>query len=314
MLIKFLNNKQSIINILNWNYSLLYKIIIFLIQIKKNTISVIKWKFKNYTNIEWIKEFNISTNSFNSTNKKKWFSAFWRLYNSEEFLEKTVESHINLFDEIILVNNFSIDNTEKICKKLEKKYPSKIKFYNYPFEIYKIWTKEYKLCEENSVHSLSYYYNWTLSKTNYEYVIKLDDDHIVIEKNISNIINKIRLNWLNHFLQLPLLNIYNINDKLSFSYNDIKSSFAWLFWDFGFFKISERTYFIKQKNAESLIFPYKIKTDKISFLHLKWLKKDMWLKNYWKIVQKRLKDRIQHNNFKTLNDNYIEILKRYWIK
>jgi len=314
MLINLLNKKKYIENIiLKWNYPFIYKIIIFLIQIKKNIVSNIKWKFKNYKNIEWIEKYNINNNSFCSENRKKWFSAFWRLYNAEDFLEKTVESHINLFDEIILVNNNSTDNTEKICKKLKKKYPKKIIFYNYPFDIYKIGTLEYKSCKENSIHSLSYYYNWTLSKTTYKYVIKLDDDHIVIKEEFKKIITKIKTNWLNYFLQTPLLNVFKYKNILSYSYHDIKSSLAWLFGDFGFFKVTEYTYFIKQKNAETLIFPYKIKTEKICFLHLKWLKKNMWLKNYWKKVQKKLQKRINHNNFKGLSTKYMKILKKYWI-
>jgi hypothetical protein len=37
---------------------------------------------------------------------------------------------------------------------------------------------------ENSVHSMIYYYNWTLSKTTYKYVAKLDDDIIVLDKEL----------------------------------------------------------------------------------------------------------------------------------
>ena len=315
MLVNLLNKKKYIENIiLKWKYPFIYKIIIFLIQTKKNILSKIRWKYYFYNNLEWIKNYNIKKECFNQKKRKNWFSAFWRLHNASDFLEKTVESHINLFDEIILANNNSTDNTEEICKKLEKKYPDKIKFYNYPFEVYKIWTKKYKTCKENSIHSLAYYYNWTLSKTTYKYVIKLDDDHIIIENKLKKIMNNIKNNWLDYFLQTPLLNIFKYKNKLSYSYNDIKSSLAWLFWDFGFLKVTEYTYFIKQKNAETLIFPYKIKTEKISFLHLKWLKKNMWLKNYWKEITKKLQKRINHNNFKKLSNEYLETLKKYWIK
>jgi hypothetical protein len=44
------------------------------------------------------------------------------------------------------------------------------------------------------------------------------------------------------------------------------------------------------------------------------LKKNMWLKNYWKEITKKLQKRINHNNFKKLSNEYLETLKKYWIK
>jgi len=314
MFLKLINNKKNIEKILKWEYPFSYLFFVKLIQIKKNLLTLIKWKFKYYENIEGIKKYNIKENSFKFNKRKNWISAFWRLYNSEDFLEKTVESHIDFFDEIILVNNNSTDNTDNICKKLEKKYPKKIKYYNYPFEVYKIWTEKYFKVKENSINSLSYYYNWTLSKTNYRYAIKLDDDHICINNKLEIITKNIKENWIDYFLQTPLLNIYKYKNIFSYSFKSIKSSFAWLFWDFWFFPINEKTYFIKQKNAETIIFPYKIKNEQISFLHLKWLKPNKGLKNYWEKIQNKLKKRINHNNFDILDKKYIEILKKYWIK
>lgn len=313
MLLKLIDNKKNLQKILNWDYPFSYKIFIKLIQIKKNLLSLYRWNFKWLKNIEWLKKYNIDKECFNTKKKKNWISAFARLYNSEEFLERVIESHLPYFDEIILVNNNSTDNTEKICVKLEKKYQSKIKFYNYPFNIYKIWTYEYKKTPENSIYSLSYYYNWTLSKTNHKYVIKLDDDHICIPKQLEKITNNIKYNWLNSFLQTPLINVYKINNNFSYSYLNFKSSLWWLFWDFWFFPINSKTYFIKQIWGESLIFPYSIKLWEISFLHLKWLKKWLWLWNYWKSIQNKLKKRINHNNFEKLDKKYIEILKNNWI-
>ena len=313
MLLKLIDNKKNIQKILNWNYPFSYKIFVKLIQIKKNLLSLYRWNFKWLKNIEWIKKYNIDKECFNPKKKKNWISAFARLYNSEEFLEKVVESHIPYFDEIILVNNKSTDNTEQICLKLQKKYPKIIKFYNYPFDINKIWSEKYSKTKENSVHCLSYYYNWTLSKTSYKYVIKLDDDHICIDNKIINVIDNIKKNWLKNFLQIPLINVYKINNTFSLSYSNLKSSLAWLFWDFWFFPINSKTYFIKQKWGESLIFPYSIKLWKISFLHLKWLKKWMWLNNYWWKVINKLKKRINHNKFSPLNKKYIKILKNNWI-
>jgi hypothetical protein len=59
---------------------------------------------------------------------------------------------------------------------------------------------------------MSYYYNWTLSKTNYKYVAKLDDDIIVYdEKLIRNITDNIINKGINYLQIIPQLNVSDIN-------------------------------------------------------------------------------------------------------
>lgn len=69
-------------------------------------------------------------------NRKEGISAFARLKNAEEFLEKVVESYIDFYDEIVLVDNNSTDATPRICEQLARKYPEKIKFFHYTPEVY----------------------------------------------------------------------------------------------------------------------------------------------------------------------------------
>ena len=40
-------------------------------------------------------------------------------------------------DEIVIVNNNSYDQTANIAKKIQKLYPKKIRYYEYPFDVYK---------------------------------------------------------------------------------------------------------------------------------------------------------------------------------
>jgi hypothetical protein len=64
------------------------------------------------------------------------------------------------------------------CLYLEKKYPNKVRFFVYEPEVYKLFSDEHKLCPNNSVHNFSYASNYLLSKVNYKYAVKLDDDHL----------------------------------------------------------------------------------------------------------------------------------------
>ncbi len=57
------------------------------------------------------------------------------VYNSERTIQPLVKSLINKFDdkyeiEIILVNDFSTDNSEELCIELYNSFPDKIKFYS----------------------------------------------------------------------------------------------------------------------------------------------------------------------------------------
>ncbi|MDR0860247.1 MAG: glycosyltransferase family 2 protein [Candidatus Peribacteria bacterium] len=64
-------------------------------------------------------------------------SAFARLKNGDQFLEKCLLSIKDYVDEVILLVDInSTDNTSKICQKLSKKYPNIFKYYEYEPEVY----------------------------------------------------------------------------------------------------------------------------------------------------------------------------------
>ena len=257
----------------------------FLVNLKKYMIHLKRWRFKWLKNIEWLKNYDIPANSFSPKNRKSWISWFARLRNWWEFLEQVIESHIPYFDEIILVDNNSEDNTREICEKMQNKYPNNIKIYKYEPEVYKLWTKEYENTSEKSVHDMSYYYNRVLSKTTYKYAIKIDDDHIVISEVLEGITNGIRKNWLNKFVSVWL---YNVIQKWDDLFLPTKAPFAWLFWDFWFFPVSENTYFVKDKLCENFIHNLRSKYWWLWFFHLKFFKDSWWVVNYEWIVREKI--------------------------
>ena len=277
---------SEIQNIILWKLSIKIRLIQFLVLLKKRILILKRWKFKWLKNIEWLKEYEILAESFSSKNRKDWISWFARLRNWWEFLEQVIESHVSYLDEIILVDNNSEDNTREICEKMQRKYPKIIKIYKYEPEVYKLWTKEYAEVSENSIYDMSYYYNRVLSKTTYKYAIKIDDDHIVIPEVLEEIINSIRKNWLNKFVSVWL---YNVIQKWDDLYLPVNAPFAWLYWDFWFFPVSENTYFVKDKKCENFIHNLRTKYWWLWFFHLKFFKKSWGFVNYeWKV-----KDSIQ---------------------
>lgn len=276
-------SKKEIQKVISWKIPFKIRIIQFLVILKKRIKILERWKFKWLKNVEWLKNYDISANLFSPKNRKNWISWFARLRNWWEFLEQVIESHIPYLDEIILVDNNSDDNTREICEKMQKKYPKIIKIVKYEPEVYKLWTKEYSEVSENSVHDMSYYYNRVLSKTTYKYAIKIDDDHIVIPEVLKILTNSIRKNWLNKFVSVWL---YNVIQKWDDLYLPVNAPFAWLYWDFWFFPVSENTYFVKDKLCENFIHNLRTKYWWLWFFHLKFFKNNWWIVNYeWRVKE-----------------------------
>lgn len=282
----------------DWKVPFLIKVMISVMTFKRNLLSKKNWEFKYYENIEGVKEFDINKDALNFSKRKNGISLFARLKNGEEFLEATILSQEPFFDEIILVDNNSTDKTKEICKKLVLKFSNKIKFFEYTSEVYPVWHEKWAETKDDSVHALSYYYNWTLSKTTYKYVAKLDDDVVTYdEKLLKSITDNIRKIWINYLQIIPQLNVSNINWELmtpiSQPNSKILPPIAWLYLDHWIFPISEKTYFINGKTMETFIFPFWAKISKIWFMHLKWMKN--WIKN-WKWDMKKLVENINNNS------------------
>lgn len=244
----------------------------------------------NLINIEWIKDMNIPYNWF-IEEKKMWISWVARLKNAEDFLEVVIESHIQFLDEIILVDNKSIDNTKNICLRLVKKYPTKIKFFEYNYNVKSLWN--YNILE-NSIESLAYYYNWSFSKSSYKYVMKLDDDNLLIPEKWKKIKNYVMNKQPNKYISYWWYNLFKKWSMIWICKNDM---YSWKNWDHWIYPVSEYSYYIQsniwlcEQLSHNLIF----KRFNLSFFHLKYLKKHYWLNNIisteiWKKQKKKIEN------------------------
>ncbi len=263
----------------------------FIVYIKK-IINPIKPISENFCiNIEWIKEANIDYNWWNE-NKPLWISWICRIKNWDDFLEQTIESHLVLCDEIIIWDNLSTDKTKEISLKLQGKYPWRVIYFEYPYEVYPIWSNEFLNCPANSLHSFAYQSNWTMSKSKYKYIIKVDDDNIIVPDLWKNLRNKILSNPKNRYYYYYWINLLQ---KKSIIWVPKQLPYSWKYADHWIFPISKFTYFDQFLNAEMLYHPYLYCRFWELFLHLKFLKKDFWC---W-------------NREENLKNNLIKQVKKY---
>jgi len=107
-------------------------------------------------------------------------SAFLRVKNEEQKIIYCLQSIIDAFDEIIFVDNGSEDSTSELVKAFKQEHDreDKIKIYQYPWKISRCGSEHFATAED-SVHSLAYYYNWTLSHCTFQYICKWDADMVL---------------------------------------------------------------------------------------------------------------------------------------
>lgn len=110
-------------------------------------------------------------------------SGLMRVKNEAEFIALSIDSCIDALDELIIVFQKSEDKTEEEIRKKQRQYPDKIKVYFYEPTInsHNLSDEEFEELSKlpnDSVHLLSNYYNYTLSKASYKYALKIDADQI----------------------------------------------------------------------------------------------------------------------------------------
>ncbi|MEM5502288.1 hypothetical protein WNY59_11900 [Ahrensia kielensis] len=115
-----------------------------------------------------------------------------RIRNGADFLEPTIRSHIDHFDEIIAVYNQCTDETPDILGRLAQEYGKRLRVFHYIDRVFPPGSDGHAKTPPDSPNSLVNYYNFALSKTSYRTVTKLDDDHIALDQPLKQLTRRIR--------------------------------------------------------------------------------------------------------------------------
>lgn len=124
-------------------------------------------------------------------------SGLMRVKNEAPWVGQSIDSCIDSLDELIICYQDCTDNTPEIIEAKMSQYPGKIRVYFYAPMIY-----AHDLSDENfdyaynlpkdSIHLLSNYYNYTLSKATYKYAVKIDADQIYFKERLIDLFNAYR--------------------------------------------------------------------------------------------------------------------------
>ena len=123
--------------------------------------------------------------------KQPGVSAMIRIKNEEDNIYNVLISIRNCFDEIVVIDNNSSDNTISEINRAVNDHPileAKLKLHHYKFAIARCGLDNFKE-QQNSPHSLASFYNYSLKKCNYSKVCKWDGDMLLpisMEKSFQN--------------------------------------------------------------------------------------------------------------------------------
>ncbi|HEC11766.1 MAG TPA: glycosyltransferase, partial [Acidiferrobacteraceae bacterium] len=137
----------------------------------------IEKRFMAFRNIEGNKDYD-----FKLPNKVDvdGVTAIIRAKNEEDKIGLCLGSIYDIFDRIVVIDNGSDDRTRGVVEDFKKKYDSndKLTIASYPFKLARNGP-EHEATDENSLHSIVYFSNYSLSLCKRMWVCKWDADMVL---------------------------------------------------------------------------------------------------------------------------------------
>lgn len=209
-------------------------------------------------------------------------SAFMRIRNGADFLEATIRSHIDHFDEIVALYNQCTDATPDILARLAAEFGPRLKVFHYEDRVFPPGSAGHARTDPASPNSLVNYYNAALARTSFRIATKLDDDHLAIPANLAaataGIARLARAGDLTRMHCFSGLNLMRTTaGELAVPADDPVSGGG----DIGFFPVGPETYFTHDRRFERF---QRAGLHRVFcgylYWHLKALKGDMGFGNY----------------------------------
>ena len=109
-------------------------------------------------------------------------SAIIRVKNEVEFLERSINSVIDLVDELVIVDNCSVDGSAAVIAEFSIRFPQKVRPFSYPHKMARYGEETLSLAAtaegKKSPSFLPNYYNWCAARCMGPYILKWDGDTI----------------------------------------------------------------------------------------------------------------------------------------
>jgi len=132
-----------------------------------------------WTNREGIEEYNIRWHWLQKPSSSG-FTAVLRVRDEARSLPWVLPPILRSVQHVILVDNNSTDGTPELARQIARNQGSehKLEVLSYPFEVSR-YGAEHLWTYPDSVHSPTYFYNWSFSHVRTRYALKWDGDMVL---------------------------------------------------------------------------------------------------------------------------------------
>lgn len=191
---------------------------------------------------EIVETYQFSPDALKPADRKPGISAFMRIRNGADFLEATIRSHLDAYDEIVAVYNQCTDDTPGILARLADELGPRLRVFHYLPRVNPAGSEGHARTPGDSPGSLVTYSNFALAQTRHEWAVKLDDDHLAIPGAVAGMIAAIRAGKADAQVMhcFSGLNLMRGPDGALHIPAAVPVSGKG---DIGYFRVTERTYF-----------------------------------------------------------------------
>lgn len=141
---------------------------------------------------ECVRGYSFSPTDLAVETRELGISGFMRVKNGADFAESAIRSHIDFFDEIVVVMSGSTDSTPEILQGLLGEFAPKLRVFHYLDSVFPPGSDCHRLTSANDPRSMVNYSNFALAQTRFKIACKIDDDHIAIPEVMGRLVQHVR--------------------------------------------------------------------------------------------------------------------------
>ena len=157
------------------------------------------------------------------------FTAVLRVKNEAASLPWVLPGLFRAVEAVVLIDNGSDDGTPDVAQQVAKEHDAadRLRVLDYPFSVGRCGPEHLGI-PTDSVHSLTYYYNWAFSQVQTRYGLKWDGDMVLTEDGERRLRH---LQWqLAHvevIVQIPRYPVYVESDRVAYLDSGMRNREPW---------------------------------------------------------------------------------------
>jgi glycosyltransferase involved in cell wall biosynthesis len=146
------------------------------------------------------------------------FTAVLRVKNEARSLPWVLPGILRSVERVVLVDNKSTDDTAEVARRVARQegLEERLQILSYPFEVSRCGP-EHLSTYPDSVHSLTYFYNWSFSHVRTRYALKWDGDMVLTPEG-EQVLRELswQLEGVDGAIAMPRAPVYVENERVAY--------------------------------------------------------------------------------------------------